>query len=213
MILFARPQLHARRRAQGIIGVSPVSRFPPRATIESLKVARKAVRRFPAVIPRHRRDAYDTFRSASASRTSPSPRYHRRLACVPIPPKGDDRKPERQTLPTEPFADFQPSFRGTGGTPMILFARPQLHARRQAYGIIGVSPVSRIPAKGDDRKPKRQTLPAEPSADFQPSFPGTGGTPMILFARPQLHARHRAHSIIGVSPVFPDSRQGRRSKA
>jgi hypothetical protein len=27
---------------------------------------------------------------------------------------------------------------------------------------------------------------------------------MILFARPQLQARHRAHSIIGVSPVFWD---------
>jgi hypothetical protein len=46
-------------------------------------LARRAVRRLPAVIPRHRRDAYDTLRSASASRTSPSPWYHRRLACVP----------------------------------------------------------------------------------------------------------------------------------
>jgi hypothetical protein len=35
----------------------------------------------------HRRDAYDTFRSVSGSRTSPSPRYHRRPACVPIPGK------------------------------------------------------------------------------------------------------------------------------
>jgi hypothetical protein len=38
------------------------------------------------------------------------------------------------------LADFQPSYRGTGGTPMILFARPQRHARRQAQGIIGVWP-------------------------------------------------------------------------
>jgi hypothetical protein len=49
---------------------------------------------------------------------------------------------------------------------MILFARPQLHARRRAKGIIGVSPVSQIPAAGDDRKPERQTLPAEPFADL-----------------------------------------------
>jgi hypothetical protein len=30
---------------------------------------------------------------------------------------------------------------------MILFARPQGHARHQAQSIIGVSPVSPIPAK------------------------------------------------------------------
>jgi hypothetical protein len=54
------------------------------------------------------------------------------------------------------FADFQLSFRDTGGTPMLLFARPQRHPRHRAHRIIGVSPVSRIAAKGDDRKTNRQ---------------------------------------------------------
>jgi hypothetical protein len=39
----------------------------------------------------HRRDAYDTFRSVSGARSSPSPSYHRRLACVPISDKGDQK--------------------------------------------------------------------------------------------------------------------------
>jgi hypothetical protein len=34
---------------------------------------------------------------------------------------------------------------------MILFAQPQRHARRRAQGIIGVSPVFPILAKGDDQ--------------------------------------------------------------
>jgi hypothetical protein len=55
---------------------------------------------------------------------------------------------------------------------MILFARPQRHARRQAQGIIGVSPVFPAPAKRHDRKPERHTLPAETFADFQP-YPAT----------------------------------------
>jgi hypothetical protein len=92
-------------------------------------------------------------------------------------------KPENQILPAEPLADFQPSFQDTGGTPMLLFARPQGHARRRTQSIIGVSPVSPIPAKGAD-KARRQTLPEEPLADFKPSFRNTGGTPMILFVRP-----------------------------
>jgi hypothetical protein len=37
----------------------------------------------------------------------------------------DERKPERRILSPNPLADFQRSFRGTGGTHMILFARPQ----------------------------------------------------------------------------------------
>jgi hypothetical protein len=35
MLLFARPQRHARHRAHGIIGLSPVSRFPPTAAIRT----------------------------------------------------------------------------------------------------------------------------------------------------------------------------------
>ena len=38
---------------------------------------------FDIVSPREGREAYGTFRWASASRTSPSPRYHRRPVCVP----------------------------------------------------------------------------------------------------------------------------------
>jgi hypothetical protein len=69
MILFAWFQGHARRQVQGIIGVSPVSWFPPTATIESVKA----------------------------------------------------------DFASESFTDFQPSYRDTGGTPMILYARPQGH--------------------------------------------------------------------------------------
>jgi hypothetical protein len=100
----------------------------------------------------------------------------------PIPGKGAD-KARRQTLPTEPLADFKPPFRNTGGTPMILFARSRGHARRWPHRIIGVSPVSPIPGKDAD-KARRQTLPREPLADFKPSFCGTGGAPMILFVQP-----------------------------
>jgi hypothetical protein len=46
---------------------------------------------------------------------------------------------------------IQPSFRDTGWTLMILFARFQRPARRRAQGIIGVPPVFLIPAKGDDK--------------------------------------------------------------
>jgi hypothetical protein len=63
-------------------------------------------------------------------------------------------------------------------------------------------------AATDDRKPERRILPLNPLADFQRSFRGTGGTPMILFARPQCHAPRRAQGVIGVPPVFPISRQG-----
>jgi hypothetical protein len=37
---------------------------------------------------------------------------------------------------------------------MLLIARSQRYARRRADGIIGVSPVFPIPAKGDHRKPE-----------------------------------------------------------
>jgi hypothetical protein len=62
--------------------------------------------------------------------------------------------------------------------------------------------------------PERRILPAEQFPNFQRQSGNTGGTPMILSARPQLHERHRAQGIIGVSPVFPipirlyDSAQG-----
>jgi predicted dehydrogenase len=45
-------------------------------------------------------------------------------------------------------------FANTGGTPMILFARPRRHARRRAQGIIGVSPVFPISANVDNQKPE-----------------------------------------------------------
>jgi hypothetical protein len=54
------------------------------------------------------------------------------------------------------------------------------HARRRAQGIIGVSPVSRNAAKGDDRKTKGRILPAKAFADFQPSFRDTGWKPMLV---------------------------------
>jgi hypothetical protein len=52
--------------------------------------------------------------------------------------------------PTELLADFEPSFRDIGGTPMMLFARPQCHARLRVQGIIGVSPVFSTPAKASN---------------------------------------------------------------
>jgi hypothetical protein len=90
-------------------------------------------------------------KGTTASRTSPSEGIIDVSPVFPIPAKGDDRKPEMRILPKELFADIQPS--GTGGTPMILFGRPQRHARHRAQGIIGVSPVSPIPATDSDRKP------------------------------------------------------------
>jgi hypothetical protein len=62
------------------------------------------------------------------------------------------------TKASAPFAHFKPSFGNTGGTPMILFARPQRHARRQAQGIIGVPPVFPILAHGANRKMKTTAL-------------------------------------------------------
>jgi hypothetical protein len=97
---------------------------------------------------------------------------------------------------------------------MILFARPQRHARRRAHRIIGVPPVSYIPAKGDDRKACRRILIAEAVRRFSTVISRTqAGTPMILFARPQRHPHPRAHRIIGVSPVFPIPAKRRPSKA
>jgi hypothetical protein len=77
-------QRHARHRAHGIIGVSPVSRFPPTTTKrpEGESCPQCPFADFQPSFHGHRRDAYATFRSVSASRTSPSPWYHRRLACV-----------------------------------------------------------------------------------------------------------------------------------
>jgi hypothetical protein len=137
---------------------------------------------------------------------SPSPWYHRRLACVPrFPPTATI-----VSLKGRPCLQcrLQTSGRHSAaqaGRLCYFSLGLSVHARHRVHGIIGVSPVSPIPADGDDRKPERQTLSAVPFADFQPSFRDTGGTPMLLFARPQHHARHRAHGIIGVSPVsrFP----------
>ena len=65
---------HAPRRTQSITGVSPVFRIPGKVDDRKPESgsSRRAIRRFPVVIPRDRRDAYDTFRSASAPGTSPS---------------------------------------------------------------------------------------------------------------------------------------------
>jgi hypothetical protein len=64
-----------------------VSPLPPRAKIEILKtnIARRAVGRYSAVISQHRRDAYDTFRSAtSASRGERSPVLRRSGRVQPV---------------------------------------------------------------------------------------------------------------------------------
>src|ERR1700677_392994 len=65
--IFAEPKYHRR--------LACVPDSQKRAMIESLKadLVRSVIRRFPALIPLHRRDAYDTFRSASAPRTSSNP--------------------------------------------------------------------------------------------------------------------------------------------
>ena len=47
---------------------------------------------------------------------------------------------------------LQPSFRHTGGTPMILFARSQGHARCRVQGIIGVPACVPDLAKDDNQK-------------------------------------------------------------
>jgi hypothetical protein len=69
----------------------------------------------------------------------------------------------------------------------LFFARSEGHARRQAQGIIGVSPVSGFQPRATMESLGR-TLGAEPFADFQPSFGGTGETPMILFVPSERHA-------------------------
>jgi hypothetical protein len=123
-------------------------------------------------------------------------------------------------LPAEPCADFQPSFRGPGGTPMILcinlffglgpiFAYSPISPDPGILGRLSVdsSGGSRKPAHEQSNNDKRtresfaentfaslmrmirwrsslgcslsvnqakvsRTLPPEPCADFQPSFPG-----------------------------------------
>jgi hypothetical protein len=113
MILFARPQRHARPRAHRIIGVSPVSLFLPRGDHRKPEdgLDRGSCSQ---IFNRHFQntggDAYDTFRSASASRISPSPSYHRRLACVLHSCQGRRSKAWRRILIAELFVDFQPSF-------------------------------------------------------------------------------------------------------
>jgi hypothetical protein len=127
MLLFARSQGHARRQSlryhRRLACVLDSSQGRRSKGLEA-DLARRAVGRFPAVIPGHRRDAYDTFRSVSRARTSPSLRYHRRLACVPDSGQRRRSKAWRRTLLPE-LANFQLSFGDTGGTPMLLFARSQ----------------------------------------------------------------------------------------
>jgi hypothetical protein len=67
MILFARFQRHARCRVQGIIGVLACVLILAKDDDKSLKAnpALRAVPRNPDAIPKHRRDAYATFRSTS----------------------------------------------------------------------------------------------------------------------------------------------------
>jgi hypothetical protein len=67
---------------------------------------------FSAAIPRHRWHDYNTFRSASALRTSPSLTYHRRLACVPgFRPRAITESLKGKPRCAKPLVDFQPSFR------------------------------------------------------------------------------------------------------
>jgi hypothetical protein len=90
-------------------------------------------------------------------------------------------------LAPEPFADLNHHFENTGGTPMILFARPQRHARRQAQRIIGVPPVFPIPTKGVHRRPENHNIASPPSTDT-----GTGhrhflpGTSLVVQASQDL---------------------------
>jgi hypothetical protein len=215
LLLFARSQRHPRRRAQGIIGVSPVSRIAAKGD------DRRTKRRILPAIPFA--DFQLSFRDTGGTpmllfarpQRHPLRRAHRIIGVSPvsrIAPKGDDRRTKRRILHAKPFADFQLSCRDTGGTPMLLFARSQRHPRRRAHRSIGVSPVSRIAPKGDDRRTKRRILPAKTFADFQPSFRDTGGTPMLLFARPQRHPPSPSPSYHRRLACLPDCCQGRRSK-
>jgi hypothetical protein len=52
----------------------------------------------------------------------------------------------------------------------------------------------------------KPNLPTETLADILPSSQDTGGTPMILFARPQSHAHHQAQSVIGLPAGVPNPR-------
>jgi hypothetical protein len=55
----------------------------------------------------------------------------------------------------------------TGGTPMILFARSEGHARHQAQGIIGVPACVPGFHQGRPSEPERRIWPAEPVAAIQ----------------------------------------------
>jgi hypothetical protein len=111
--------------------------------------------RFIGSAAEHRRDAYATFRSVYGSRTSPSPKYHRRLACVPITARGDDRKPESQNdwsswpgfqpLMLEHRRDAYATFRSICGSRTS--PSPKYHRR------LACVPIT---ARGDDRKPESQ---------------------------------------------------------
>jgi hypothetical protein len=73
---------------------------------------------------------------------------------------------------------------------MILFARPQRHARRRAHSIIGVSPVFWIAAETEDRKPERQASTDKPKTQGKPKVaprlnitPPVAGTARCLALR------------------------------
>jgi hypothetical protein len=109
------------------------------------------------------------------------------------------------------------SFRGTGGTPMTLFARPQRHASHRAQRIIGVSPVFRIPANGDNRKPEKRIAAPQSRSDFQPSFRGAGGDSYATFRSasasrpsPSPKVARLPASSAPLTPVFPERTSVRR---
>src|ERR1700681_1595064 len=92
----------ATRRTPEVIQSRPLS--PERWHVEFLGCldGKDEPRRTPMIL----------FARPSASRTSPSPWYHRRLACVPAHhPRATIEGPERRTLPAKPFADIQRSLR------------------------------------------------------------------------------------------------------
>jgi hypothetical protein len=212
MILFVPPQRHAPRQAQRIIGISPV--FPIRAKGDDQKPEGRScplepLADFPALIPQ------DTGGTPIILFVPPQRHAPRQAQCIigvspvfPIRAKGDDQKPEGRSCPLELLADFPALIpRDTGGTPMILFVPPQRHARRQAQRIIGVSPVFPILARIDDQKPEAN-FAREAVGRFPALIPrDTGGTHMILFARPQRHARRQAQRYHRRLACVPDSRR------
>jgi hypothetical protein len=75
---------HARLRVQGIIGVSPVFLIAAKGDDRSMKadLAGRIFGSVPAVISRHRRDAYDTFGSVQGH-ASQRPKIPQSLSPTP----------------------------------------------------------------------------------------------------------------------------------